>query len=104
MMRVTDEQVIHTLTWARNYSDVEAWEKIDKPKGTRGARWLVTLTRQATTSGMGGGGLLGPRALDVVPLKLALTNREVLLLCYGLAVGGERPAPRKAQRKAWGWA
>lgn len=82
---------------------MEKWERITKPKGARGPRWLVTLTRQATISGLGVGGFLGARALDVVPLKLALSNREVVLLCYGLAIGGERPEPRARQREAWGW-
>ena len=91
------------LTWARNYSDVTSWRRAEKPKGARGPRWLVTLSRQATTSGLRPGGLMGARPLDVVPLTLALTNREVVLLCYGLAVGGERPEPRSAQRTEWGW-
>lgn len=98
-IRISDEQVEHSLTWARNYGDVKSWDRT----GQRGAKWLIQITRQATTSGLPVGGLLGARPLDVVPLNLALTSRQVLLFCYGLAIGGERGEPRSKQREEWGW-
>ena len=106
MKRVTDEQVLHMLTWASNFGDVESWERISR----RGAKWLVRLAFEGEISTEIAGwvadirafaGVLGPRALDVVPHELALTNREVMLLCYGLAVGGWRKQPRSAYRACW---
>jgi hypothetical protein len=44
---------------------------------------------------------LAPRAQDVVPSELVLTNREVLLLVYGIGVGAERPVPCADYRAAW---
>jgi hypothetical protein len=98
--RITDEQVAHSLQWARNYGDVESWERV----AARGAKWLVVLSRQHTISGMREiGGWIGARPIDLVPREIVLSNREVLVLCYGLAIGGERPEPREKQRDAWGW-
>jgi hypothetical protein len=105
--RVTDEQVRHALTWARNYGDVLGWKRI----ATRGPKWLVKLAQQGVTIEHSGridaaslremSPFLTPRALDVVPSELALTNREVLLLLYGIAAGAERPVPRADYRAAW---
>jgi hypothetical protein len=105
--RVTDEDVRHALAWARNYGDVEDYERI----GARGAKWLVRLTlrdvsidhvgrlNEETLSNVPP--LLWPRVIDHVPAEMVLTNREVLLLVYGLAAGGERDVPRSAYREHW---
>jgi hypothetical protein len=45
--------------------------------------------------------LLWPRVIDNVPAEMVLTNREALLLVYGLAAGGERDVPRAAYRERW---
>jgi hypothetical protein len=95
--RVTDEQVLHALAWARNYGTW--WSGNASPAAAR--RWLVKLAQQGVTIEYAGpldtasvremSRFLGPRAQDVVPSELVLTNREVLLLLYGLAAGAERP-------------
>jgi hypothetical protein len=95
--RVTDEQVIHMLSWARNYGDVTSWERV----ASRGAKWLISLAQKGITIESPGRALLDPRPLDVVPQELVLSNREVLLLCYGLAIGGERIFSRSAYRDRW---
>jgi hypothetical protein len=105
--RVTDEQVLHALAWARNYGDVVEWTRVAK----RGPKWLVKLAQQGVTIEYSGrldaatlaetSWFLGPRAADVVPNELVLTNREVLLLLYGIAAGAERPVPRADYRAAW---
>jgi hypothetical protein len=110
--RVTDEMVVHALSWARNYGDVEKWRKIKRPKGERGPKWVVILALSKTVSADGTGpitaqtleetpALLLPRSADIIPRELALTNREVILFCYGLAAGGEREEPRSAYRAYW---
>lgn len=105
--RVTDEQVLHALTWARNYGDIVEWTHV----ASRGPKWLVKLAQQGVTIEAAGhldaaslremSPFLAPRAQDVVPSELVLTNREVLLLLYGIAAGAERPVPRAHYRAAW---
>jgi len=104
--RVTDEQAIHALTWARNFGDVASWERLSR----RGAKWLVRLAFDGEISMDLHGRvadlrafnvILGPREIDVVPHELALSNRDVLLFCYALAVGGWRRRPRSVYRDAW---
>lgn len=105
MTRVTDDQVSHMLTWARNFGDLDF-----KRIGKSGRKWLVTFTfdGEISTEHMGRvadarafAQFLGPRLADIVPHELALTNREAMLLCYGLAVGGWRENPRAEYRAAW---
>lgn len=74
-------------------------------------KWLVKLAQQGVTIEYAGrvdaaalremSPFLASRAQDVVPSELALTNREVLLLLYGIAAGAERPVPRADYRATW---
>lgn len=107
--RVTDDQAVHMMTWARHYGDIESWKRI----GKSGAKWLVKFTFKGTLSSEASGPIkqedfqtwadfmLGPRQQDLVPNEMVLTNREVMLLCYGLAIGGERKLSRHLYREAW---
>lgn len=107
MRRITDEQVIHSLTWARNYGDVESWKRIAKS----GPKWLVRFSfPEPMTFDYHGpmspfesntNFLMAPRPEDIIPREMVLTNREALLVCYGLAIGGERPEARSVYRKYW---
>lgn len=110
MTRVTDDQVQHMLAWARNYGDVTEYKRVAKS----GAKWLIKLAlRGVSCENSGvinaewiekadlGDLMLGPRKQDIVPQEMVLTNREVMLLCYGLAAGGERTFPRSAYRDRW---
>lgn len=109
MNRVTDEQVIHSLAWASNYGDVEGWKRIAKS----GPKWLIRFSFPEPMAFDYHGPmtpadfedsadfLMAPRPEDIIPREMALTNREVLLMCYGLAIGGERTLSRHIYREAW---
>jgi hypothetical protein len=99
-MRVTDEIVRGFLTWAKNYGEIESYERI----ASAGRKWRITLPTIATASGAPADDLTNYGSARVVPAEFVMTSREAVAFGYGLAVAGGRVETRAtfAARK-WGW-
>lgn len=85
--RVTDDDVLRWLAWARNYGEIESFRRVAK----RGRKWLILMPLDEHRTRDGDhlrGGLMGHREEDVVPREMVLTSREALVFAYGCAAGG----------------
>ena len=99
MRRVTDDMVQSWLTWARNFGEIEHFERV----ADKGAKWLVVLpsgikkTRYDISSSF----------LDrdsYVPTELVLSSREALIFALGCATGGAKERARWTQADWDRWA
>lgn len=98
-MRVTDAMVEGFLLWARNYREIESFEKIEGG----GRCWKITLRAPVWAFGDEPMAVLS-QPERMVPDEFVLTAREALAFGYGVAVGGasERRADFAAREWQWG--
>lgn len=97
-MRVTDDEVLHWLAWARNYDEIVSWESV----APRGRRWLIRLPdtgTPVTASGLP----IGWTEWAAVPTEMVLTGREVIAFCMGAAIARSQPRTAREKQKEWGW-
>jgi hypothetical protein len=102
MNRVTDGMVRDYLVWARNYGEIESFEKI----APGGRCWKITLPAVCRAHGGDGpllGGMWEDRPHKVVPREFVLTAREALAFGYGVAVGGASERRRDFAAREWQW-
>lgn len=97
-MRVSDDDVRHWLTWARNYEEIESFANVAE----RGRKWKITLAEPATADGAPLGGFMGHRPETVVPEEVVLTSREALAFCMGCAAA-RRVESFTRKHEEWGW-
>lgn len=96
--RVDDYEVDRYLVWARNYGEIESYERV----AGKGRKWLIRLPAVApvTASGMEPGW----SERSIVPQEFVLTSREALAFGFGLAVAGARSETRaETARREWDW-
>lgn len=91
-VRVTDEMVRRWLRWARNYGEIESFERV---KGG----WLVRCRQGIPRTGVEP--LFGLREEDLVPSELLLRPKEALAFAYGLALGGNSRDRREWTQEDW---
>lgn len=99
--RVTDEMVRGFLVWARNYGEVESFEKV----ATRGRCWKIVLPGVRRAHGKSAPllGIMEDRPDRLVPTEMVLTTREALVFGYGVAVGGAAERRSDFAAREWGW-
>lgn len=95
-MRVSEDDILRALMWARNYGEIESFKVLPTP----GRRYLIKLPADDIT--VEGG---DPRLLsNLVPGELALTGREALAFAFGCAAAGARQETRRSfAAREWGW-
>lgn len=102
MTRVTDDLVHGFLVWARNYGEIESFERISE----RGRKWKIRLAAPVAAKGNDTPDILDRMfggAKRWVPQEFVLTSREALTFGYGCAVAGQREARRDFAKREWGW-
>lgn len=100
--RVTDKMVLGFLVWARNYGEIESFEKLP----VAGRCWKIVMPGVVRAHG-GSDPLLGGSLRDdpmrTVPTEFVLTAREALVFGYGIAAGGARERRAEFAAREWGW-
>jgi hypothetical protein len=90
------------LLWARNYREIERFEKLEGG----GRCWKITLPDICRAHG-GDGPLLPSFGEDdpvrIVPREFVLTQREALAFGYGVAVGGRAERRSEFAEREWKW-
>lgn len=98
-LRVTDEHVRGFLVWARNYGEIESYERV----ANSGRKWRITLPAIATASGAESDSITNYGQGRIVPASFVLTSREAVAFGYGLAVAGAREPRADFAAREWGW-
>jgi len=100
-VRITDAMVRDFLVWARNYGEIEHFERLEGG----GRCWKITLPGICRAHG-GDGPLLGEWGDEphrVVPREFVLTSREAFAFGYGVAVGGAAERRSEFAAREWKW-
>lgn len=97
-MRVSDDMVRGFLTWARNYGEISAFEKLEGG----GRCWKIELTAPICAHGADTAGFMASPQ-RTVPIEFVLTAREALAFGYGVAVGGASERRSEFAAREWGW-
>lgn len=82
--RVRDETIRSFLTWARNYEEIEWFERVP---GVGPRCWKIVLISREEI-GPYPNPIFRREPDEIVPVEMMLTAREALAFCYGLAVAG----------------